>query len=211
MSQRGVLGSFPPPRCSCRVGTAHISRRVAARVPTRLLCGGFAPRLPGCSSGYTVATRTLTPTKVPKGTPTPRQTPSPWGAATETLRFAAFGLSFFPPTLWGEPQSSAHPPDPPPRVSPSPPQRSLSRPGTRAAGCQGPAPAAAIPAALAGAVSMVWRLLGGSRGPVARGRAGRRRRLGVRGPTASAILDAAAAAVSASSCVFAVHCRFPRA
>lgn len=49
-----------------------------------------------------------------------------------------------------------------------------------------------------------------SRGLVARGRAGRRRRLRVRGSTASAILAAAAAAVSASSCVFAGRCRFPR-
>lgn len=32
----------------------------------------------------------------------------------------------------------------------------------------------------------------------------------MRGSTASAILDAAAAAVSASSCVFAARCRFPR-
>lgn len=117
-------------------------------------------------------------------------------------------LHFSPPPARtsGSSQSSALPRDPPRSV---PPVRAAAlAPG---AGRRRPSPASAIRAALARAA----RLDGparprATRGPVARGRAGRRRRLGVRGPTASAILDAAAAAVSASSCVFAACCRFAR-
>lgn len=101
---------------------------------------------------------------------------------------------------------SAPPRDPPRSVPPVRAAALAPRVGRRR-----PSPASAIPAALARAA----RLDGparprATRGPVARGRAGRHRRLRVRGPTASAILDAAAAAVSASSCVFAARCRFAR-
>lgn len=56
-----------------------------------------------------------------------------------------------------------------------------------------------------------FRAAAGPRGPVARGRAGWRRRApSCAARLASAILDAAAAAASASSSVFAVRCWFPR-
>lgn len=75
---------------------------------------------------------------------------------------------------------------------------------------RGPGPSGAGPLggdALAGARSMVPRGRPGPRGPVARGRAGRRRGSpSCAARLVSAILDAAAAAASASSSVFAVRC-----
>lgn len=213
VSKRDVLGSFPPRRCSvpdrssphcphgCCMQASHASFCVARLLPAPGTLGDTLSTRnpPGASpaSQYPreVVKRTCTrpPGAIPLGnshgnTAVPSIPPRP------------------PHALRDSSQGSAPTRDPPRSV---PPVRAAAlAPGARR--CH-PSPASAIPAALARAA----RLDGparprATRGPVARGRAGRRRRLRVRGPTASAILDAAAAAVSASSCVFAARCRFAR-
>lgn len=128
--------------------------------------------------GHTVATRNLSqyPLKFSKALqPRLHSRRHPTGKRHRRRRSFLHSVSF--PALWGFSQSSIHPRDQPPGAPPSAPQRSLPRPGTRAV--QSPAPR--LPPQRLGRSGP--RLLDGlarpraSRGLVARGRAGWRRRL----------------------------------